>query len=166
MVRTADTGNESIDVLSDLEREALREVWASAMMRRDYFGNLSVGYQRRERIAKQAILVLACGALLTALAGLPGDLAAIPRLLAGISAVVSVWLLVVPSRTRATQCAELRSEWNQLVEECRILWDNMEPESAPADFRRIKAQSIDLSKRVIPAMAQPDAAPVSPVCPE
>jgi hypothetical protein len=153
-------------MLSNLERESLRDVWASAMMRRDYFGNLSVGYQRRERLAKLAILISACGALLTALAGLPGDLAAVPRLLAGISAVVSVWLLVVPSRTRATQCAELCSEWNQLGQECSALWDNTEAESAPAALRRVRAQSTNLSERVIPAMAQPDAAPVSPMCPE
>jgi len=153
-------------MLSDLERETLREEWSLAMMRRDYFGNLSIGYRRRERLAKVAILVSACGALLTAMAGLPPTLAPIPGLLAGISAVVSVWLLVVPSRMRATECAELGSEWNHLVEECRVLWVDMEAESAPAALRRVRAQSMNLSKRVIAAMAQPEGASVSPMCPE
>ena len=135
-------------MLSDQERETLREEWSSALVRRDYFGNLSVGYLRRERMAKLAILISSCGALLTALARLPGDLAAAPWVLAQISGLVSVWLLVVPNRVRATECAELRSEWNQLVEEYTTLLANMEAESAAASLREVRARRMTLSERV------------------
>ena len=153
-------------MLSDLERETLREEWSSAVIRRDYFGNLSVGYLRRERRAKLVILISSSAALLTALAGLPGDLAAAPRVFAQISGLMSVWLLVVPNRMRATECAELHSEWNQLVEECRLLWDNKEAESAAASLREVRTRRMTLSERV-PGMAQSHAGtPVSPMCPE
>ena len=128
---------------SDLERETLREEWSSALTRRDYFGNLCAGYQRRERIAKLVVLISSCGALVAALAELPG---AFTALLAEISAVVCTWLLVVPNRARAAECAELRSEWNRLAEGCRVIWNNMETESASASLQGIRAQSINLSK--------------------
>ena len=136
-------------MLSDRERETLREEWSSAMMRRDYFGSLSGGYRRRERTAKSVVLVSSCGALVAALAGLPGGLAAAPQMLAGITALVSVWLLVVPNRTRAAECAELHSEWNQLADGCRVLWENSEAEGASASLSSLRARSTTLATRSI-----------------
>jgi hypothetical protein len=134
-------------MLSDLERKTLREDWLAAEIRGNYFAGLSFGYRRRERVAKWGVLISSCGALLAVLAGLPSGLAAAPHVLAAISAGVSVWLLVVPNQTRATECADLHFEWNKLAEECGVLWDNMYAEGASASLRGLRAQTMNLSSR-------------------
>lgn len=129
-------------MLSETQLKTVWEEWLAAEVRANYFADLCGTFNRRQRWATWATLLLSSGA---AVAFIGRFQWAVP-ILALLAAAMSLYSLVAQNPKSAAECADLHSRWNRLAMEYQALWQGWFADDAASKLAQLNDREADVSK--------------------
>ena len=134
-------------MLSELQQTNVWENWLSSEIRANYFADLAIRYQSRQRSLTLFTLIFSSGAAFAIVTDWsPQGFEWIKAALALLTAAVSFLSLVLQNQKSAMECSDLHFRWNRLASEYEALWDDMYAEDAEMKLKALGEKEAELSK--------------------
>jgi hypothetical protein len=134
-------------VLSEYEQKTVWDGMLGAEIRAQYFAELSVRYQARQRWLVLGTLVLTSGAFLSLVTtAVPAPLGWVKPLLVLLAAILSACSLAATNERNSIESADLHFRWNMLALDFQHLWADIYEDQARARLREVQERDAILSK--------------------
>jgi hypothetical protein len=134
-------------MLSEYEQKIVWDSLLGAEIRSQFFAELSVRYQTRQRWLVGGTLVLSSGAFLSLVTTvIPAPFGWVKPMLALLAAILSAWSLLAKNERNSIDSADLHFRWNMLAMDYQTVWADVYGDQVRDRLRELQEREALLSK--------------------